>query len=193
MAARDTFRTQIRSAVRGLWSGVLDKAQFKDAMQATIDRNLRRAWNEGAGECGIKVADLTEEEQGKLDKAILEQFRYIGGFADDIAGVNKKTGGKVAPLFERAELWVNQYDSVRSLAQTTVCQDEKLEWELGPTEEHCPDCSWYAGKVYRASVWNKYDIRPQSHDLACHGYNCKCRLRKTDKSVTRGKPKAMTG
>ena len=193
MAARDTFRTQIRSAIRGLWSGVLDKAQFKSAMQATIDRSLRRAWNDGALECGIKVTDLTDEEQDKLDAVVLEQFKYIASFGDDIADANKKSGAKVQPLFDRAEMWVNQYDNVRNLAKTTVCEDEKLEWILGPTEEHCPDCSWYAGKVYRASVWNKWGVRPQSRSLACHGYNCLCQLRKTDKPVTRGKPKGMTG
>ena len=47
--------------------------------------------------------------------------------------------------------------------------------KLGKTEQHCADCSAYAGRVMTGAEWAK-EKQPQSRELACKGYNCDCTL-----------------
>jgi len=51
---------------------------------------------------------------------------------------------------------------------------------------NCHDCSKYAGKVKRASYWQKIGAHPQSPDLECKGIKCDCRLSVTTKPLSRG-------
>lgn len=188
-----TFRNEIRGAVRGLWSRAIDRAQFNRAMSVAIKLELGRAWAEGAQECGIALSELDESEIEARDNFIEEQEGYISGFAEAITEVDNKDKTTIFPLFERAKMWINRYADSRNRAKQLACANQKLEWLIGPTEQHCPDCSKYNGRVYRASAWAAKDIRPQSPDLNCHGYRCLCSFRVTTKRLTKGVPPRMTG
>lgn len=190
--SESAFRSSVRSAVRGLWSNSLSQSQFKSALSSAISRHLQTAWSEGAKECGIAVDELSEEETKARDAFIDEQKSFVSDFGDAIRGSDKIGKGKLQPLFGRAEMWVNRYADARNRAKTLACGDSKLLWTVGPTE-HCRDCLKYNGRVYRASMWTKYEIRPQSSRLACHGFRCQCQLSKTDKQLTKGVPPRMTG
>ena len=186
------LRSGVRSAVRGLWSGVLSKGDFTSAMKSVLGRQLMLAWIEGAAECGTKADELSEEESKARDIFIKEQDGFISEFGDAIRERDKISGGKLQPLFGRAEMWINRYADARNQAKILACGDSKLLWTVGPTE-HCRDCLNYNGRVHKASVWAKYEIRPQSPRLACHGFRCQCQLSKTDKRLTKGVPPRMTG
>lgn len=187
-AGIDTYRASLRAAVRGLWKGILTPKQFREAMTSTINRRLTQAWAEGAKECGIKPADYTEEEKVALRVALENELEFITEFSEAITGAEK-----LEPLFRRADMWVNRYRDFKNRAKVLACSDKKLQWVIGPTEQHCKDCSGYNGKVYRGSVWAKKDIRPQHPNLSCHGFRCLCQLTPTDKALTRGGPPGMTG
>lgn len=191
--AESTFRNSIQSSVRGLWSGVLTQSQFKSAMNSALHRHLTIAWNEGAKECGIEADELSEDESKARDSFISEQGSYVSDFGDRIKEVNKKSGGKLQPLFGRAEMWVNRYADAQNQAKVLACGNKKLTWILGATERHCRDCSGYSGKVFRATAWESVGARPQSSNLSCHGYRCRCRLEVTSKRASRGKPASPTG
>ncbi len=190
--SESALRSGIRSAVRGLWSGVLSKSDFTSAMKSVINRQLQIAWLEGARECGIAADELSEDEVKARDTFIAEQDGFISEFGDAIKNSNKKSGTKLQSLFGHAELWVNRYADARNQAKTLACGDSKLLWTVGPTE-HCRDCLNYNGRVYKASMWARHEIRPQSSRLACHGFRCRCSLQKTDKRLTKGVPPRMTG
>ena len=189
--SESALRNGIRSSVRGMWSGVLSKADFASAMKSVISRQLQVAWAEGALECGIQADELSEDEVKARDAFISEQDGYVSDFDSAIREHDKISGGKLQPLFGRAEMWVNRYGDARNQAKVLACKDKKLVWVIGPTERHCRDCAKYDTRVYRGSTWG--DIRPQHPSLACHGYRCKCRLDATDRRLTRGKPSRMTG
>src|SRR3990172_5498781 len=146
--SESALRSGIRSAVRGLWSGALSKGDFTSAMKSVINRQLQLAWVEGALDCGID--ELSEEEVKARDAFIKEQDGFISEFGDAIKDSNKKSGGKLPPLFGRAEMWASRYADARNQAKTLACGDSKLLWTVGPTE-HCRDCLNYNGRVYRAS------------------------------------------
>jgi len=183
------FRASVRSSVRGLWSGALSHSQFNSALSSAIKRNLTNAWLEGAKVCGVLADELSEDETSALVEFIAEQIGYISGFASAIREGDKVSKGKLQPLFERAEMWVNRYNDTRERAKSLACGNKKLIWQVGLTE-HCRDCSGYNGKVYRANIWG--EIRPQSSCLACGGFRCQCKREVTDKRATRGKPVPMS-
>lgn len=186
--SQSTYRAQLRAAVRGLWAGVLDSAQFSDSMFSAIRRFLTQAWHEGAAKCGLQPGDLTPEELIALEQVIVAEFGYVPGFAAAIIEGDKASGGSVGPLLARAELWANRYAEVAIQAELMACKDQKMIWRLGAVKtEHCSDCLRLDGKVKRASVWEKAGLHPKAYKLQCGpGRACKCTLTKTTLPITPG-------
>lgn len=186
----DNYRRGIRSAVRGLWAGVLDRSQFEAAMRDAIDNRFYQAFLEGAAECDIKEDEITTAEWTVLEQAISEEFMFIAGFADAIQSKDKASGGKLAPLYTRVDSWVKRYNDLRNRAKVLACKDKKLEWIVN-SRETCGDCIRLEGQVRRASVWQDNDLRPQHPKLECMesagGVSvCLCELKPTDKPASKG-------
>lgn len=186
-SGRDTYAAQIRAAVRGLWAGAIDIGQFSDSMFSAIRRYLTMAWHEGAAKCDVLPADLTPEEKMALETVIVAEFGYVAGFAADILGGNKVSGGEIAPFLTRVEQWGNRYTEVVGQAQMQACADEKFEWVRNRRKKSCDSCVRLDGKVKRASVWAAAGIHPKCDKLDCGGgRNCGCQQVKTNKPVTPG-------
>jgi hypothetical protein len=183
----DAYQRNLRSAVRGLWSGVLDFDQFFSAMSSAITRGLTGAWHEGALECGIKPDELSSEEEKALSERIVKERSYIAGFGDAIETNSKTNDGQLTPLFRRLNMWTNRYLDVTNQAKSMACADLKGQWRIGPTEKHCKSCSGFNGRVYRFSTWARNNALPQGKNLACHGFRCLCEILITDAPITRGK------
>lgn len=192
-AGIDSYRSNLRSLVRGLWGAKMGMAQFVASMTDSVERGIMTAWKEGAARAGVAEDELTTKETDARMAFMWAQWSQIPGFATAIEAGSKANKGKLTPQLARVDLWVNQYNAAATEAQMMAKADQKLLWVLGPTEEHCPDCAKYAGRVYRASTWLKYGIRPQSLKLACHGYRCLCTTVPTDAPANKGRPPGMTG
>lgn len=182
-----TYLSQLRSAVRGLWSGVLSRADFIDAMEATVRRGLSRAFEEGAETWGIKPDEFDDTELGVRDQIIDAEGGYVRPFADDILEKSKAEGGKLDPLLYRCTLWAAKYDQVVQRAKALTGENQKLEWVYDPKKEHCPDCQKLNGKVKRAKDWDAAGLFPKSRRLKCRGYHCGCDLVPTKKPISKGK------
>lgn len=136
---------------------------------------------------------MTNAERDALAAEVNRQITYLIPFMNDILAA-RNADRPITPLLQRVELWVNDLGRIRILAQNMAGADRKAEWVLGPTEEHCSTCSFYAGKVYRRSVWTKwlepYNLMPRTKGPGkeCEGWQCKCDLVDTDKPVTPGRP-----
>jgi len=185
----DAYQRNLRSAVRGLWSGVLDFDQFFSAMSSAIMRGLTIAWREGALECGIKPDELSPEETEALEERIIKERSYIAAFGDVIETNGKANGGQLTPLFGRLNTWTNRYLDVTNQAKVAACVDQKLMWQLGHAERHCSTCPRLHGKVKRDSYWKKLELRPQNppnSKLQCGGWQCKCSLIPTTEPISKG-------
>lgn len=185
----DTYRTGLRSIVRGFWSGAISLDQFYNEMRGVINRRLTQAWDEGARECGIKPDEYTLDEQLALGRAIQNELGFITEFGIAIQADSRENGGQLQPFFNRVETWANRYRDVQNQAKVMACKDQKLEWVLGATEEHCSTCPRLNGKVKRGSVWQSSGIRPQNppnDSIECGGWRCLCELVPTDKPVSKG-------
>jgi hypothetical protein len=193
----DSFARDLRGAVRGYWTGAIDGFAFFESflvtiergLTAAIERGLTAAWYDGAAACGILPEELTVAETKELRFRIAQQTNFINGFAEDIERGSKANGGKLTPLMQRVQLWVNRWNDVRNEAQVMACKDQKLMWELGATEKHCKTCFALNGKVKRASFWKSLGVRPQNAPnplLECEGWKCDCRFIQTDEPLSRG-------
>lgn len=187
------YRLNIRAGIRGLWNGTWDYYTFLDQMSLAIERGFTQAWYEGAKIYGVSPSELTEEEHVRLLEEVNKEVVFIGNLGQAIIANSKAMGGKLAPLFARAELWVAGYNRVRTMGEMYAARDQKLRFNLGMSKEHCVDCTKYNGKVYRASIWRKYDIQPRSYRLACRGYHCQCFFSPTNEPVTPGYPSRPSG
>ena len=192
-SGKGDFARGIRGAVYGLWAEKTTFFDYLDTMTLAIIRGYTKAWHEGAGEVGIKPAELTDEERKALENAIYEDSSYVSRYGRDIVDGNKESGGLLRTQYKRAELWINKYNAIRNQAKTMAGKNVKLLWQWNPMKEHCVDCGRLNGRVYRARVWDKYGVRPQSPALACHGFLCGCRLTVTDKPATSGYPPSLSG
>lgn len=191
------YRRSLRSLARGYWKGDLGAFDFVDGMTSAVTRHFDQAWDEGAAKYGVEADELTDAEKIRLTLETNTEISYIIGFADFIKANSKTEGGLLRPIFDRVELWVNNYLRIVSLAGAIAAADAKSIWVYGDTVEHCADCSMYAGRVYRNSVWLKflepYDAMPHGRGLECKGYNCDCGLKKTSEPVSSGRPPLPVG
>lgn len=181
------YTRQIRSAVRGLYKGVLSLSDFRSAMKSTITRGMTQAWTEGAKVCGIAFDELSEAEVEALNQITLGQFEYIEGFRDFVKDKAEDKEGRLNDAFTRAELWINRYGEARNQAKAMACADQKLIWRINARcKEHCGSCTRLNGKVKRGSYWQK-TILPRSRDLECGGWRCCCELQPTSEPLTKGR------
>jgi len=193
-SGKDSFQLNVRAAVRALWTGAWDANEFAASMWNAIDRGYTAAWLEGAGDYGIKnYDDLTPPELAALAQAVDDAVSYAPGFAEAIQAGSKANKGKLAPLLKRAEMWVVRYDGIMSLARTMAGADQSMMWVIGPTEQHCRDCSALNGKVKRGSYWQGAGVLPQIPGLECHGFNCLCQLVPTTAPISKGKLPRLHG
>jgi hypothetical protein len=183
-----SFRRNIRSAIRGLWTGAINKRQALSTFRSAIERAIDKAWIEGAAECGIQENELTVDELTARDEFIFTQNDLAPGFIDDIAAQSKVNGGQLTPLLQRGEMWINQYSSAKQQSEALACANEKREWKIGATE-HCRTCLALDGQVRRMSFWvnNVMPRNAPNEKLECGGFRCQCILRKTNKPITRGR------
>lgn len=183
-----TFRRNTRAAVRGLWTGALTFNQALSTFRSALSQSLELAWIEGAQECGIQPDELTQEEIVARDTFIIEQRELAEGFMQDIRDRSKANGGKLQPLMQRNEMWINQYQSSKSQGEALACKDEKRVWRVGQTE-HCSTCLALNGQVRRLSFWVN-NVMPRSAPnpkLECRGFRCQCTLEKTNQPLSRGR------
>lgn len=184
-----TYEREIREAARGLWTGVITYEQFFDSMLGTIRRGLTQAWLDGMKSCDMTLDDMTSDERATLENRIVEEGSHLGGFASFIEANSKANGGLLRDVFSRVDMWANRYKDLVNHAKLTVCEDPKLKWKWNPLKEHCSTCRRLNGHVYRASVWNKNGVQPQSPpnaSLECGGWKCGCELEITKDRVTPG-------
>ena len=187
----------VRAAARALVTGVFDFFQFFDSLQSTVQRGLRRAFDDGLKEAGVSPGDINtpefQPERLARDRLILENLSSINGFAEFIEERKEKFYDKgqkqkaLTQVFNRSLLWSNQYDRMRVLAFTMASKDQKRKWFLGKTEVNCSSCALFEHRVYRASTWAKNRAIPKSSALCCTGRNCDCRLEPTTDQITRGR------
>ncbi len=190
-----SFRIRIQAIFREYYKGKIATIfNFSDLMLSAITKGYREAWLEGAKDGGIVSLDeLTDAEMAALQGMINEDFQYVLGVAQAIAALPRlNETAELSSLYDRAELWVNRYNAVKSKASAMAAANKKKKFALGATKKHCESCSGLAGRVYRNSVWEANGALPPSRRCKCKGYLCLCKLVDTTDRITPGRfPKSL--
>jgi len=184
-----SYGRDIRGIFRALWAGTADAEFSLDLMNDTVRIGLTRAFVEGTAQCGIVPAEWSPEEKDALRDAIYNEQSRIWPTLMFIEENSKANGGKWAIIARRATWRAQRYEDIASLAKVMSCGDKKLEWVLGyGIKKHCDSCVKLAGKVKRASTWNRAGIRPRNPPnpmLICGGWGG-CFFRPTDLHLSPG-------
>lgn len=192
LKSQASYRSELRAAVRALWTGIWDLEQFFNAFDAAIQREFERAWAEGMRSVGLTLEDMTADERNALDRMKIEERQFIFPFGTDIEAANQEAGGQLGMHMARVEKWINRYNNVRNQAMQMAKNDPVLEW-VTHAAESCISCLKLNGQRRRSSVWARLDLRPQHPTrLECMrsagGVDvCKCTFNPTDQPPSRGR------
>ena len=176
------FRISFRAVVTTLYAGVITYGQAYARASKIISEALRSAFYAGFVKAGIYPSEITPEEHNKINDYIYTQIDFLPGYLNAIQSHASSKAG----LISRLELWINRYREAINLGFLWAEGDPKVIWVLGPTSDHCSSCSRAAGKVKRKSQFEAIGLIPQSTNLECGGFRCKCSLEKTDEPMSMG-------
>lgn len=179
-----TYRRQLWRVIRDLYNQEIDEYVFVDDMADYIDNQFTRAWNQGARDMNVLPNQMKDEDIAELARLIEQERYYMLRLADDILHARIKPDGSIEPFRRRADLWANRYNEIVGLAHVWFGGKMALEWIYGDTVDHCDDCSKLAGVVATADDWKASGWKPQSRDLECGGWNCRCSLVATTKPLS---------
>lgn len=172
------------SAVRDLYNGNIGSMEFETQMIDMIQNQMRRAWNEGMRSLGLDPeTDMLPEWDAQLQDIMLSELDYVSPLAQDILQA-VHAGDPVDQFHSRVDMWTNRYNDVVNQA-IQMCSEagQKLQWQLGATEQHCDTCAQLDGLVAYASEWEEAGIHPQqppNNMIECGGWRCDCSLNPTD-------------
>jgi hypothetical protein len=184
------FERELERAVSNVYYGYLG-GEFIDIMASMIygqlEQAFRHAWLAEGGD-----GELPDYLTDAFEAMYLEQFDHVDQFYRDIVDA-RIDETSIDPLLARVSLWANRWNEAYNQAVALIAAEEgeNMEWVLGETEEHCPECSALNGMVARASEWDALNVHPQgapNEMLTCEGWRCDCSLVVTDK---RRSPKAF--
>lgn len=195
LSVRDAYGRGVRSLVRRFWRGTIDRLDFAVGLTALINRAYTKAFGLGLADVGIRTKEMTPEEAALIAQLQQDEFGRVQDLGDVVYEHRKATGFKYNDLLKRAriEQWTLRLENVRDQAKRTARRNPKLKWSFKPEKEHCDDCLRLHGRVYRRSVWDKWDIYPKHPNLACGGFACGCSWDETDDVLTPGRPPNLTG
>lgn len=88
---------------------------------------------------------------------------------------------RLPALGQRLSLWVLGALGLANVAQVLGHPEQRYEWVLGATRQHCGDCARLNGQVHTGSEWKRSGWTPQGHNLECKGWNCDCKLMPTNR------------
>ncbi|NIN36650.1 MAG: phage portal protein [Gammaproteobacteria bacterium] len=183
-----TYRRRLRALATQLWNSAIGLEAFETGMNQIIRTQLTLAFEEGVKRGGKTMDELTGDERAKLNAVIKEELSHVRTIGKAIRDNNKASGGKLAPIRARVDLWVSRWSGIADYGFAIAGKDKKMKWVWDARKEHCHDCARFNGRVYRGSTWaNRIGIYPRSSKLACFGGFCGCNLIATDDPITRGR------
>lgn len=185
----DYYLQQLERLIRSVYNGNLG-GDFIDVMANLISGQLNQAFEQAWKDEGTEE-DIPDYLTTAAEDLILSQYDYVDQLYRDIVDA-RVDETPVESLLSRAPLWAQRWTEAYNQAVALIIAEMggNLVWELGATEDHCPECAALNGIVARASEWEELGVKPQNAPndlLTCGGWRCDCSLTPTDK---RRSPKA---
>jgi len=175
-----TYEVELTETIADYFNGDGSLRSVRATFQRAIRQYAKEAYIEGIQDGGGEAGDFDDEDAAVVDAWIDEQLSHVDGFVDAVRetqGAEDRTAAQEG-ILARVRYWVNALADLGGRGKLRALEGEMAYWQLGDTEEHCPDCLRYSRlRPKRIKRWLDQGALPRSHDLACHGYNCDCTLR----------------
>lgn len=188
-----TYQRALRELGTGFWRGDIKRGNFTNRAKQEVSRSLEEAFFAGVEKGGLAKGDLTSSERGELVTLIKQEQGFISTLTKFISENSKAKRGRLNVIRSHVDRWIARYANVEATGFLIASRGKNLLWKYDPRKEHCRDCSKLNGRIYKARIWLKNNIAPQSKLLACFGLWCGCSFVETDKPVNRGKPPKLVG
>ena len=177
-ATRIEFEDAFRSVLSEARSGKLSRRRWAGLARSLVRRWGARAYRDGLADGGLDPDDpLTADDTATINRLSAEQSEYVTALGDKLFSDQGVTDGQAE---HKPEMWFNKslmpfYNAGRLSAD----QNGMYGWAMGDTEEHCASCLTADGQKHRLKEWFESGVVPQSDQLECHGFECKCQLYRT--------------
>lgn len=176
-ATAQYFRLKFADSVNRAIAGQIPRSAFENNLIDALSTAGTNAFVDGLHDGGVdEIPD--EEEQAQIQDWIVNQIDFVDGLADQIYAQKALTPADVPG---RADMWVNKsLSAIRDEGRAAADKNAMFKWLLGPTEKHCKDCARLDGQVHRYKEWYSRGWLPQADKLTCKGFQCQCKLVRTD-------------
>lgn len=173
------YTDELTNAVYDVWNGHSDPIDLRRAHKAMLRSYAPQAYAEGMREGGVDEID--EEDQAALDEAVSDwlatQLPHVNDFAAAVGAAHKDKTQRPA-IIDRVSMWADSLRSLGDMGRAYALANEKVQWTLGATEEHCTTCLYLAGlKPHRISWFIDRGYIPRQNGnehLECGGWQCDC-------------------
>jgi hypothetical protein len=172
-STRLDFEGDVEDAIAGAVKGSINRRRFGIIMRALIAKYGRQAFGDGLKDGGVEEPP-NADDLNTIASLVASQSQYVTSLGDALYG----DGVTETELQQKPTLWFNK--SIQPFYQEGIASADRnglYEWVYGDTE-HCSDCQRLNGQRHRMRDWIKSGWLPQSDQLECHGFNCKCTLKK---------------
>lgn len=178
----DAFISRFTPVVAEVNAGNVSSRRLDTILRSLLKQYGQRAMLQGLKDGGVDATQLEGSDLKAYHDWYASNSRYVTEFVSRTFGYGdglvQRSDAQVA---QSARLWANK--SLRDaylLGVASADANGMYEWRLGPTEEHCSDCSAFNGQRHRFSVWKRAGALPGSSALRCGGYECKCELKRVN-------------
>lgn len=183
-ATRTKFEDDLEGIINAARDGSLTRRRFAPVMRSVLSRAINSAFEDGLEDGGVDPRDKSDDDNSAIVRLIADANQYVSALS---AVLYSETGISDAEAAQKPTMWYNKsispaYDAGRMSAD----RNGLYEWVYGSTE-HCSDCRALNGQIHRLRDYVKSGWMPQSDQLECKGYNCKCRLVKRTGVRARGR------
>lgn len=153
------------------------RARFGIVFRANLRRLGQQAFADGLRDGGVTDATLDGDDLATVQHWVISQSQYVTDFADQ----TYKQGLSSAEVGAHAEMWANRsLQEMYNEGRMSADRNGIYEWVLGKAEKHCKSCLTLAGQRHRFKEYYARDLLPGSQRLDCHGYQCDCKLVKSN-------------
>jgi hypothetical protein len=173
------YTDQLTNAVYDVWNGHSDAIDFRRAHKAMLREYAPRAFIEGMREGG--TFEIDEEDRSEMEEQVSDwlatQLTHVNDFSKAVGEARKSKDQRPA-ILERVSMWADSLRSLGDMGRAYALANEKVQWTLGETEEHCDTCLRLSRmKPHRVSWFTSRGYIPRqngSTTLDCGGWLCDC-------------------
>jgi hypothetical protein len=170
-------------------SGVLDKRAVRAILRTEVVAQGRKAYIDGLRDGDADSLEIDKTGERIIGRWRAQQLQFVNDFVDKLF----KDEFTNAQLQQKAQQWVNK--SINPLYYAGMEQgnvNQQYMWVVNPAKEHCKTCLKLNGQVHKLKEYIKRGLLPQSPKLECGGWECGCKLVKSQQPA-RGRFSGLFG